>query len=71
MKNPTIQQFESCQNKPSDLCSNNSHNRRNKVEQEAINQKYQVKKYPCTLDKFRRANGYKEKIVSHARNKNK
>jgi hypothetical protein len=37
--------------------------------QEAINQKYQYKKYPCSVDKFRRAIECKEKIISYARNK--
>jgi hypothetical protein len=39
------------------------------MEQEAVNQKYQVKKYPCRVDKFRRAKGCKEKTINHARNK--
>jgi uncharacterized protein (DUF885 family) len=40
-----------------------------KMKQGVINEKYQVKKYTCRVDKFRRSKGCKEKIISHARNR--
>jgi hypothetical protein len=39
------------------------------MEHEAINQKYQVKKYPCGVDKFRTVKGSMDKTISYARNK--
>jgi hypothetical protein len=41
------------------------------MKQEAINQKNQAKKYPCKVEKLRRAKGCKEKTISHSRNKNR